>query len=450
VYRGVDARATLLAAAGEAAAGGDVDRLVDIYTDLVDVEARLTSDYQLGEGWGELAAGTLVRLGPRVDKQLRLGRDRGRVAQRAGKLETAKRRFTELVPVAAGRGPNDELAVLADLALVEADLDELDAARGHLDRAMTLARAELGPNHPKVAMIGHDLGTVAYRQGRYAEAETLFAGALAVRERAYGPDDADTGLSSEMLGIAELAQDKLAQAQPHLERAVAVMTARLGPDHVDVANALNDIGGAYHRAGLYDKALEVGKRALAIREKALGAEHADVAQSLINVAIESKALGQWDIVEPNYRRAIAILEKVLGKDHAETGIAYLNFAEALRVQGKLDASEAAYARSHDALAKSLGESHPALAHVWNGQGQLALARGDTAHAIPLLEKAVAIRDKDPSDATALAESRFALARALASGARAKQLAMQARDAYRAAGKAFTKELAAVEAWLAKE
>lgn len=60
----------------------------------------------------------------------------------------------------------------------------------------------------------------------------------------------------------------------------------------------------------------------------------------------------------------------------------------------------------------------------------------TAAAIPILERAVALRERDPGAPTALAESRFALA----------TLATQARDAYRTAGKSFTKQVAEIEAW----
>jgi hypothetical protein len=60
-----------------------------------------------------------------------------------------------------------------------------------------------------------------------------------------------------------------------------------------------------------------------------------------------------------------------------------------------------------------------------------------------------MREHDAGDATDLAESRFALARALPAPdhARAVQLATAARDVYRTAGAGYAARLAAVEAWL---
>jgi tetratricopeptide (TPR) repeat protein len=233
----------------------------------------------------------------------------------------------------------------------------------------------------------------------------------------------------------------------HVERALDMHVRRLGPDHPDVANALNDIGGAYHQAGEFQRELETNQRALAIRERALGPEHPDVGQSLVNVAIASKALDRWAIVFPSYRRAIAIFEKAHGANHAMTAIARLNYAEALRVHGTLDDAAKQYELARTALAGQLGEDHPILAHIYNGVGQLELARGHTALALPHLERAVKMREADPGDAAALAESRFALARALGRTDRAKALAQAAAEGFRGAGKNFAKQLADVEAWL---
>jgi tetratricopeptide (TPR) repeat protein len=189
---------------------------------------------------------------------------------------------------------------------------------------------------------------------------------------------------------------------------------------------------------------------LALREKALGPDHPDVAQSLVNLAIEAKNLGQWDAIDPSYRRALAIFAKAYGADSFEVGVTSLNLAEAKRVQGALDAAADAYDRTRQIFIARLGVDHPLLAHVWNGLGQLAAARGRLAEARPLLEKAVAMREQDASDATDLAESRFALAQLLAASdpARATALASQARDAYRTAGPGYAKRSTAIEGWLA--
>ena len=445
--RGKQARTTLLAAAASASAAGDLDQLVSIYIELAEVEAELTSDFALGDSWTLLAEGTLGRLGPRPDAMLRIYQERSAIANNAGRLEDMRAANEAALAIARGRSPAAELAIEARLGYALGELGELKAALTHLDRALTLAKAELGPNHPKVADVTYDRGTVLYRRGEYAESETYFRTALAIREQAFGPDELKVAVSLQGLGNALLARGKLADARAHFDRALKILEARLGPDHPKIASALNDIGGAYHQAGDYVNELAFGKRTLALREKALGPDHPDVAQSLVNVAIASKAQGLWDVVEPNYLRAIAIFEKVHGKSHFNVAVTRLNFAEALRVRGKLDVSGQQYELARAILVEQFGADHPITAHIWNGIGQLELARGALPAAVAMLEHAVAIREKDGGDAPALAESRFALARALGKTDRARTLATQARDAYRAAGSSFAKQADEIERWL---
>ena len=446
---GPAARVTLLAAAAAASAAGDPDVLTELYVALAGGEARLTSDFALGERWADLAAGTLARLGPRPAKQVAVARARGYVAERAGHPKDARAAYGEALSVARSLGAVPELETLVDLARAETELDELAPAREHLDRAQQLARAELGEHHPRLAQIEHDRGTIRYRAGDYAGSRADFAAALAVRRAAYGDDSVEVANTIDALANADLALDHVDDARRGFEQAIRLFEARLGPEHPDVANAYNDLGGALHRAGLYAASLANAQHVLALREKALGPSHADVGQSLVNLAIEAKNLGRWDLVDASYPRALAIFEQAYGKDSLDVAVLHINLGEAQRARGSLDAAEAAYARARDLVTKKLGESHPMLAHIWNGLGQVELVRGRGELARPLLERAVAIREHNAGDATDLAESRFALARALPAPdhARAVQLATAARDVYRTAGPGYAARLTAVEAWL---
>jgi len=447
---GKDARAALLAAAADASAAGDADTLVELYTELADLEARLTSEFTLGTSWIELARGTLTHLGARPQKQVAIARETGYVAERGGHWKTAREAYAQELAQATPLGHEAELRALVDVGRAEASLNLLPDARSHLEQAQRLARSELGEQHPLLARVDHDLGTVVYREGKYADSLPLFDAALAIRTAAYGPDSVEVANTTSAIGNAEIMLDRSADAQRHFDQAIQIFTARLGPEAPEVADAYNDIGGTYHRAGDYQKALDNGLHVLAIREKVLGPDHADVGESLVNTAIEAKNLEKWSIVDANYPRALAIFEKAYGPQSIEVAILMINLGEARRAQGNLDAAQAAYERARGNIAKALGEDHPLLAHVWNGLGQVELARGHADQAVTLLERAVAMREKTESDATDLAESRFALARALPATdtVRATQLAIAARDVYATAGPGYAKRHAAVVSWLA--
>jgi serine/threonine-protein kinase len=447
---GKDARAALLAAAASSSEAGDTDALVELYTELADLEARLTSEFTLGTSWVELARGTLAHLGPRPQKQVAIARATGYVAERAGHWKKAREAYAQELAQATPLGHDVELRALVDVGRAEASLNLLTDARSHLEQAQRVARSELGEQHPLVARVDHDLGTVVFREGKYGDAMPLFAKALAIRSAAYGPDSVEVANTTEAIGNTEIMLDHTADAQRHFDQAIQIFTARLGPEAPEVADAYNDIGGTYHRAGDYQKALDNSLHVLAIREKVLGPDHADVGESLVNAAIEAKNLEKWSIVDANYPRALAIFEKAYGPQSIEVAVLMINLGEARRAQGNLDAAQAAYDRARTNIAKSLGEDHPLLAHVWNGLGQVELARGHADQAVTVLERAVAMREKTESDATDLAESRFALARALPAteAVRATQLAIAARDAYATAGAGYAKRHTAVVSWLA--
>ena len=117
---------------------------------------------------------------------------------------------------------------------------------------------------------------------------------------------------------------------------------------------------------------------------------------------------------------------------------------------KLDLAATEFQRSLAIEEKALGPKHPQVSAPLLGLGEVELSRKAPARAVPLLERALAIRASQPGDGVDLADVRFALARALfATGdrSRARALATEARDAYAKVGPRARRELAEASAWL---
>jgi tetratricopeptide (TPR) repeat protein len=155
-------------------------------------------------------------------------------------------------------------------------------------------------------------------------------------------------------------------------------------------------------------------RALAILEAALGSEHPEVANSLENLGNVHLATGDYETAKGLYTRALAVREKVLGPEHPSVATTLVDLAD------------------------------------------VALAEHRPGDALPLARRALELREKGRVPTGLLANARFLLARALweapeAAGghrARARILAEQARQDFRAVGKSKAKMLAQVDAWLA--
>ncbi len=164
-----------------------------------------------------------------------------------------------------------------------------------------------------------------------AAALPLFERALAIAEAVYGPDHpvVATRLNNQALALNTLG--RAGQALPLFERALAIDEAVYGPDHPDVARNLNNLASALRTLGRADQALPLFARALAIDEAVYGPDHPDVARDLNNQALALDALGRAGEALALFARALAIDEAVYGPDHPHTITVRENLAAARAV-----------------------------------------------------------------------------------------------------------------------
>jgi tetratricopeptide (TPR) repeat protein/predicted Ser/Thr protein kinase len=238
---------------------------------------------------------------------------------------------------------------------------------------------------------------------------------------------------------------------------------RLGPGH-DLLRAwlLQSEGNIAMRFDDLEGSLSLQREALALKEKVLPPDHPDITRSLSGVAEDLHRLGRNEEALANAQRALASDERAYGA--ASRGrLQYLNNeAEVLVALGR---AKEAVPLFQDALGRvdKEGPESALISYPLTGLGQAWLELGRPDEARPLLEHALRVRSVGQSEGD-LAETRFALARALGDAEkdrpRARELAAQARAAYAhvAAGDGKTKTAAsaqaqtqveAIDAWLAR-
>jgi tetratricopeptide (TPR) repeat protein len=216
----------------------------------------------------------------------------------------------------------------------------------------------------------------------------------------------------------------------------------------------NNRGAMRERQGRLTDALEDSQRAVTVKEKIHGPDSADVGLSLSNVAILLEQLGQAEAAVPYIERAVKALEAGLGPEHPRTAVLLSNYGEILNRIGRFaDARE----MSRRALAIFEEASDPDGATISYpltalGLGYLGDNMGEQA--LPILERAVEIRQSTKNRSSYLGEVHFALARALRQvgrdSARARALALRARDEYaqELPSPATARALEQVAIWLA--
>jgi tetratricopeptide (TPR) repeat protein len=196
------------------------------------------------------------------------------------------------------------------------------AKRGQLEEAWTVAENALrlfeqtyGRAPPDTAFAHATLADILLQRGRYREAETRYARALAIREKG-GADPHVIAATLQMVAAAQVERGNAAAADASLARALALVgeLADEGKKKRDVDGETSALVAAIFetrsavrlrqdRAG--DAAADA-ERALALREKQ-GAHNPTVAGALLRLAQAKGKQGRTDEARAALERALRLL-----------------------------------------------------------------------------------------------------------------------------------------------
>jgi cellulose biosynthesis protein BcsQ len=160
-------------------------------------------------------------------------------------------------------------------------------------------------------------GAATYLQvrARLHEAKPLMERALRIAEAAHGPDHPTVAVRLSNLAMILRDLGDPAGARPLLERALAVDESAYGPDHPAVATQLSNLALVLRDLGDPAGARPLLERALAVDESAYGPDHPAVATQLSNLALVLRDLGDPAGARPLLERALAIIGFVYGTEH---------------------------------------------------------------------------------------------------------------------------------------
>lgn len=226
---------------------------------------------------------------------------------------------------------------------------------------------------------------------------------------------------------------------------------RLGPGHERAeAWLLNDRAILRARRGDKKGALVDIREALALKQRVLGPNHPDVGLSLATMGALFEELGDSAGALDAAERFLETYRGAYGTDSPLLAHPIFNRATALALRGRHPEAEKDL---RDAIARwtsLLGPDHPLVGHGLTALGKSLIELDRAGEAIPILDRAVRVRERGEPLKEFVAESRFALARARWRAGRqdeeTRALAVTARDTYRASSK-HAREAAEADAWL---
>jgi tetratricopeptide (TPR) repeat protein len=376
----------------------------------------------------------------------------GDLQERTGDAEAAQATLLSAA-VAAEAGRHDALAADSFILLDWTNRQAAHYAEAHGWEQMAFAAIErLGGNDELLGRLLNSVGLTLYEEGKYPESLAAFERALALSERST-TDVASTRVGALLNNLGNvqraLGNDELAEA--YHRRDLALTEKALGPMHPDVATALNNLGNVLSDRGENAQAQAQHERALAIQEAALGANHPSISTTLNNLGDVFQNQGQYEKALACHRRALLLLQQAFGPKHPRGAFSLHNMGAVFLDQGRYQTALEYHRRALAIWEDTLGHEHPYVAYALTGIGQALLGLGENA--VAPLERALTLRMSQSAQPAELAETRFALARALAASRgdpkRARTLAQQARATYAVAGSRSKKELDEVDTWLQK-
>ena len=263
-------------------------------------------------------------------------------------------------------------------------------------------------------------------------------------------DDIAAEMAAQLVAINGYYLAKIEAARRWIQPAEALL-ARLGAGHERITSWYYQARGALaERSGDYPTAKREYDQALAFKMKALPANHPDIAKTYYSRANVEMSQGDAAAAYADADKAVAIYRAAYGPDNPLVGAPLDVRGEALNMLHRYQEAERDFRDAARRSSGLYGDDHAWTAYALNDLGQVLVNEERPREAIPILEKALHVRERLERSPDDTAETRFALARALwAAGqdhGRALALARAARDGYRTVP-AHQGQVASIDAWL---
>ncbi|RKI04893.1 protein kinase [Corallococcus sp. AB038B] len=331
----------------------------------------------------------------------------GWLQEQTGQSPEASRLLSRAVfDAEAGRADRLKVAILNKLLYVEDGQKHYDPAAnwGELAEA-TLQR--LGGEPALEADVKVNQANLAMSQGHMEEARKRLTEASALYDKALPPEHPKRARALFLLGRLVLGTGDAKGAVPLLEASLAKTQAAVGPVHPDMANRHGLVSLALRDAGQPERALPHAQAVVDLYKTLHGEKSAQVAEALDELGMCQLGMKRYDDALKTYEQAVALKRELLP------------------------------------------EGDEGLQPSYDGVGQALLGLGRARDSVAPLQLAVSFAAAPPD---ALAESGFALARALyqtgqspAALAEARGEATRARERFSESG--MDERVGEVDSWL---
>lgn len=348
--------------------------------------------------------------------------------------------------------------VLGDISI---EMGSYREAERLLSAALETRTGIFGIANRRTAQTRYLLGDAYRGMGRFADAISMYNGALATFEAMEG-EERWRGYALQSRGHAQLAEDSVADAETDYELALSLLEQSTGSESFDVGVITGDLANAQFRSGKLDQAAQNYRRAIEIitnvdpgdpdiqvrraalaltlhwkgeydeaqrlfeasippMAEALGAQHPDVLGAKSNLGRLLHDRGDLAGAERLFEEVLAGNENNLGPDHYLVAYSRVNLAKLWTDRGRLSAAEEQLRTALETYNGTLAPDHAYVGAALVALGNVLVDRGLELPAIKQLERGVGIFKKSlPEDHWQVADAEASLGRALTVADRADQ------------------------------
>jgi predicted ATPase/class 3 adenylate cyclase/Tfp pilus assembly protein PilF len=224
-------------------------------------------------------------------------------------------------------------------------------------------------------------GTLAYHQGEYASARSLYEESLAIKQQL--GDKMGIAFSLNGLGLVVHRQGEYAVARSLYEESLVI--SRQLADKRGIAGSLNNLGNVAYNQGEYAAARSLYKESLAIRRE-LG-DNRGIANSLNGLGGVAYRQREYAAARSLYEESLAIKQQLGDKMGIASSLG--NLGNVAYYQGEYAAARSLYEESL-AISRQLGDKEGSASSL-NDLGNVAYNQGEYAAARSLHEESLAMR-----------------------------------------------------------
>jgi non-specific serine/threonine protein kinase/serine/threonine-protein kinase len=284
--------------------------------------------------------------------------------------------------------------ILLTLGTVYQRLGLYDPARALLQDALAIRRAPAGEaDEAAVAEVLKALGDVAAEKGEFAQADTAYHAALAIRRRLHGAEHADVATTLSAMAAMRLSQGKAAEAESLLVEVVSLNARVRSPDDPRALSDQSNLAVAYYFQGRLAAAESLFRKTLEIQRRALGPDHPDVTGALMNLGAVYWAEEKYGEALANYEQVRPVFERTFGPNHPQVAGIYNNLAETFWKLRRYREGEELFRRALGIKESVFDPGHTSIAETLHGLASLLHEQGRNAEAEPLYRRALAIRQR---------------------------------------------------------